>query len=188
MTSASFPQRKGPSGPRTTTGGLVQSGYDQVLETVDLPSAGSIVPRNVAGDPLQVALPGVTPGNVLEVEYRVGLVGNDEGTTAFRLEVVVSFDGSTSYPTSFFFVNDTQSGVVNVGAGIYLMSQIAAVVVPPGATTATVQLSYVAGNDGGTIAGLDRLGTQGSSGTLKAAEYTASVVTQPGPSTLVAAP
>ena len=183
--------RRGPSGPLANATGLIQCGYDQPIKSQLLPTSSfnHAVPRDAALNPLQVQLPNVTPGNVLEVDFS-GMFGNQGNASSdLAFIVAVSFDGSTSYPTNFFGVNNSQSGDFVAPAGAGHARCFAAITIPDGATTATVQVIYNDFATGGFfIFGTDTaLSSQTPSVTLKASEIAAVSVPQPGPSTLIPA-
>lgn len=176
------------------TSGIVQMGFDQPIKNVGLGSAPlvPVVPRDLDGNPLQVILPNVTPGNFLEIEYRFLLPNFGEGDLSVVFRPVVSFDGvePAVFPTNFFYANNGNSGGESVLASdtILVCTQIVLVEIPPGAVTAIVQVFYEASDSGLQINGTDLSGSDQSSGTLKATEIDAAIVAQAGPSTLIAAP
>lgn len=186
--------RRGPSGPLMppiASGGIVQVGYDQPIKTVQFDTVSdSVVPRDLSGTPLQVVLPGVTPGNFLEVEYRFVFLFSGVGGSFAELffRPVVSFDGSAVFPVNFFYMNNGEGGTTIENDGsLRTVTQIVAVEIPVGATAATVQVFCNCSDLGVHMGGVDGSNPEGSSGTLKATEITADVVSQAGPSTLVAA-
>jgi hypothetical protein len=173
------------------TSGIVQVGYDQPIKTVEFDTVSdSVVPRDLSGAPLQVVLPAVTPGNFLEVEYRFTFVFAGVGGSFAQLffRPAVSFDGTTVFPVNFFFMNNGEGGTTIENDGsLRTVTQIVAVEIPVGATAATVQVFCDCSDLGIHMGGTDGANPEGSSGTLKATEISASIVSQPGPSTLVAA-
>jgi hypothetical protein len=170
----------------------VQVGYDQPTETVTLPPVGptTVVPRNVALEPLQVQLPDVTPGNFLEVDFRVTFQNTDEAATIAGVTAVVSFNGSTTLAAAsgWFGINNCQVFFDDIPAGDTMSRDaLACVEIPAGATTATVQLLFATDNTGLQVFGIDEALAPGTPGcTLKATEINADVVSQPGPSVLQA--
>ncbi len=139
--------------------------------------------------PLRVQLPGVTPGNILLVDAS-GSVNAipDAGLTGIKMLPVVSFDGTTTYAPGSGF-----DWIVNAAARVLVFALpgggqqatnfrcYAAVTIPGGATTATVQLAYTA-NSGFSVVGQN--GNFDPSITLSATELLAAAVPQPGPFTL----
>jgi len=132
--------------------GIVQYGFDEVIELVQLPSTqaaiGVELPRNGAADPLRVVLPGVRPGNYLRVMWTAvgqftpgapGLSGD------FGVYPIVTFDGSTAFPGTFSFIDNTQGTLqykAETGSKIRAAARHGLVAIPAGATTATVELLY----------------------------------------------
>lgn len=189
--------RRGPSGPRANTpdgGGIIQVGYDQPIKTVTIGSSPPVpvVPRDADGNPLQVILPGVTPGNFLEVDYRILLVLIGESDVAATFRAIVSFDGVTPavFPTNFFYLNNANTGGEGLAAvdTPLVVTSLCLVEIPDGAVDAIVQIFYQASDSGLQITGTDLSGSDTSSCTLKVTEISADIVAQAGPSTLIAAP
>jgi hypothetical protein len=183
--------RRGPSGPLADiVAGLIQCGYDQPIKTQTLQAVVGpflTVPRDADLNPLQVQLPNVTPGNILEVDFSGNLVNGGDGSSNIAFIAVVSFDGSTVFPTNFFGINNSQIGDFVDAGGVAKFRSLTAVVIPDGATTATVQIIYNdAGFGGFGISGTDAGLATGFPGfTLKASEISAASVPQPGPSNLI---
>jgi len=181
--------RRGPSGPLAPKLGLIQCGYDQPIKTQVLPTAGptTTIPRDVALAPLQVQLPGVVPGNVLEVDFNLNLPNGGDDPVQVAVFGVVSFDGTTvlAPASSFFFIDNSQTGNTVDPGRVGNLRSLTAVIIPASATIATVQLFYITDTDGLSVAGTDApfVGFPGS--TLKASEIAALSVPQPGPSTLI---
>lgn len=185
-------QRRGPSGPLADPErGIVQVGYDQPIETLIIPPGVGKYPRDLAGNPLKVVLPDVTPGNVLEVDWSSTLINlldvSYVTSGLFYALAFVTFDGSE--PT---IPSATTFGVVNSYAGsefnnpdvstsdVQSMRGLAAIRIPAGATIATVELFYVSDLDvevTGTIQGTP----PSSAGSLKVTELATQIVSQLGP-------
>jgi len=195
-------QRRGPSGPAAQApASMVQEGYDEAegLDYIVAASPGAIVPRNVAGDPLQVVLDGVTPGNVLEVDYRatIARVGADYLTNFDLIWVpVVTFDGSLPIVPSpaTFYVDNTSGGGNQTSLTTpfeqkFTLTALGNCPIPDGATKATVELFYIGSSfvlSGLNIVPDESGATLGLGATLKVTEYVGDVVTQPGPGKLTA--
>lgn len=178
----------------TARSGIIQVGYDQPDTELVIPPtgfSGALFPRDVNGTPLRVVLPGVKPGRFLEVDYRLNLLGSGGGDYAneilFAASAIVTFDGSTAFPGTFQFINNSQSSSTfgNSTAPdeeFESMSALAVVQIPAGATIATVELLYLSTGfvavDGATK------NASGLSATLKATELSANIVSQPGPGNL----
>lgn len=182
---------------RSAQTGVVQMGYDQAIaQFTILPTTSAFFPRDGVGNPLRVILPGVRPGNTLEIDFRACLekaeayyyIINEVRTVAF-----VTFNGVAPVLTpsaTVFAVQDSTSGHkesdVTPDSGdqpIFNMTALAAVVIPAGATIATVQIVLA------TAAGIivDGSATQGDSrfATLKCSELSSLLMSQPGPGALV---
>jgi hypothetical protein len=182
--------RRGPSGPLADHLGLIQVGYDQPVDLMDIPPASfAKFPRNLAGDPVKVILPNVIPGNALEVDWRANLVSQEGGayavTFGFAMVALVSFDGSepTSPSLTSFFIVDSWgiSAFDNTNAeDSQSISGLAAVLIPDGAVTATVELLYISTGD--VI-----VATEEASLTLKVSEIGIESVSQIGPGSLAPA-
>lgn len=186
--------RRGPSGPLATPSAIVQVGFDEVvydspLDTVAA-SVGAMFPRDVALAPLRVVLDGVTPGNVLEIDFRATIARlAQDYQTDFALDTVavVTFDGSTpvvpSAATSY--VENTSAGANQLAlagafAQKFTLSGLGNAIIPALATKATVQIFYIGSSFSvGDI--VSRLAA-----TLKVTEYTEAVVVQDGPGTIIA--
>lgn len=186
--------RRGPSGPLAAQYPIVNEGYDQVVVDGEssltvAASLGAMFPRNAALDPLKVELDGVTPGNVLEVDYRMTIARlSADYQTQFDFDTVavVTFDGSapavpsaaTSYiDNSAAAANDPSPGFP--WAQKFTLTSLSNVTIPAGATKATVQLFYK-----GSSADVGLLSSS-LAATLKVTEFLGDVVTQKGPGALV---
>ncbi len=181
-------QRRGPSGP-LGAGGIIQIGMDEMVGEFELPDDEAFVPRNEAGDPLRVVLENVTPGNFLEVDWRMNFKNISyyyQDPFEVQFAVVVTFDGSNpdidtpSPETLLLFNSGATSAFPPTGEGFDFTvdaNTVAMAEIPEGATTATVQLVYL----GGPFA-LETEDEEGepseNSGTLKATEISASAVAQ----------
>jgi len=184
--------RRGPSGPLANATGLIQVGYDQPIKSQPLAASNGFVtpvPRSATPTPLQVQLPNVTPGNSLEIDFSGEMLNQGEGGEPISFIAVVSFDGNTVFApaSSFFAVNNSQSGGNAQNGNLVEVRCFASVVIPDGATIATVQILY---DDLGagvySIFGTDTALAPGTpSITLKASEIAAASVSQPGPSSLI---
>lgn len=184
--------RRGPSGPLADTTGLIQCGYDQPTKSQPLaPSSGFVtpIPRDATPLPLQVQLPNVVPGNSLEIDCSGAVQNIGEGGEPIAFIAVVSFDGNTVFApaSSFFGVNNSQSGGSAQNGELVEFRCFAAVVIPDGATIATVQILYDDEANGAyAIFGTDTALSPGTpSITLKVSEISAASVSQPGPSNLI---
>jgi hypothetical protein len=168
----------------------VQCGYDQALVTQGLAPAAAFlntVPRDSDGFKLQVLLPGVVPGNVLEVDYSLYILNQNLGGEPIFFATVVSFVDSPVFPADYAIVSSATAGMSPPAVGSpYLYRSLSAVVIPPGAVNATVRVAY---NDAALGAFLV-YGADGviTASTLKASELSAGVVSQPGESTLIPYP
>jgi len=92
--------RLGPSGPVLGSDLLVRLGYDAVVESLTIPSFSlaplTVIPRNLAADPLEVAFPDFAAGDILEVDCRFS--GQTVETSAvLNAVVLVSLDGGTKF-------------------------------------------------------------------------------------------
>jgi hypothetical protein len=185
-------QRRGPSGPLAAKLlGIIQRGYDQTEKSQPLGTTSTFlatIPKNAALDPLQVVLPGVVPGNVLEVDLSVYIRNQNAGVELFSVAAAVSFVDAPVFPADFALIN---SSVANVFAAINtatIYRSLTAVAIPPGATKATVRVAY----DDGTIGNFFVDGSDGfpsvSGSTLTASEIAQDTITQPIPFTLVPYP
>jgi len=182
----------------TGQGALVQAGFDMVVSSVvqdaTVSDWDSIIRRDNT-DPLQVQLFGVTPGNILVLDASGLTLGFEEGPKAPQdLMPVVSFNGNATYaPGNGFFwtvnsLQESNSVLAIVEGSFYLRNGFRCyvpVVVPGGATTATVQLAYTSGA-AFAVGGQNGFASKAPSITLSAMELLASAVTQPGPTVLVA--
>jgi len=182
------PGAAGGAGPRV--------GWDQPPATILVAAnlVGSIpFPRDVELEPLEVFFAAVTEGNQLEVTWQMTL-GNitDAGDCEFTAIAAVTF-GDNVFPADWFIIANSQGGTRIAPAVGPLQSDVqyntmggfASVTIPEGATLARVWLLYHATRD--VIAGGVNLGgfVPGASCTLRAIEYPAASVPQPGPGTLV---
>jgi len=186
--------RRGPSGPLAAKGGLglIQVGYDQSVTSQTLPAAVTpfsvTVPRNATPDPLQVVLPDVTPGNVLEIDFDLNLLNGGEGAAAFNAMAVVSFKDAPVFPGDFFAINNSQASLQPLAGQEAIWRSLSAVVIPVDAKKATVRVAYDDNDTGGfQIGGTDAF-PQSPGSTLKASEIDSLSVPQPGPSALVPVP
>lgn len=185
--------RRGPSGPLAAKpAGLIQCGYDQPEKSQPLPTSSptSVIPRDALLAPLQVQLPDVVPGNILETDFSLQLLNSDD-TNPITINVVplVSFDGSVvvAPAAGWFGMNNGMAFTTIPPLTYWLMRGLIAVTIPDGATIATVQLLYSTSADGLIISGTDSSLFPGFPGsTLKVSEIAEASVPQPGPSTLLA--
>jgi hypothetical protein len=163
-------------------GALVQLGFDQ-SEKAQLLSVEGVIPRSDAPPaPLQVQLPNVTPGNILEVDFNIGFAMLAPVT--LTLFPVVSFDGSVVVGPGWFVINNGME-VGKIGPGeVSSVRGLVPVVIPEGATTATVQLFYLTDEETVLIGGFDSLGFIPGC-VLRVSEYAASAVSQSGAAPLV---
>lgn len=93
--------RLSPSGPKLPGDNLlIRAGYDAVVESLTLPSSTlaplSVIPRNVAADPLEVKFPDFAAGNILEVDCRISGIPEDLDGVINGM-VLVSLDGGTKF-------------------------------------------------------------------------------------------
>lgn len=106
--------RLGPSGPVLDGDLLVRLGYDAVVESLTIPSFSlaplTIIPRNLAADPLEVVFPDFAAGDILEIDCRFS---GQTVETAGLLNAValVSLDGGTK-----FYVAAPSSGPQDIAA------------------------------------------------------------------------
>jgi len=182
-----------PESPRGGGVGCLRVGYDQPIEGLELPTTGlalALFPRDTAlptANPLRVTIPGVTPGNTLEVDMRFNIFNvlpdpYDEDFV-FLAIAIVTFDGSTAFPGIFQMVMNSIA-LVSIGNLLddngHSLSSLAAVEIPAGATTAVVEVVYFA---------TQNIGVPSKDGpasvTLKASEICASATAQLGPGELV---
>lgn len=175
--------RIGPPGP--AGGSFIQTGFDAPLDTVAYGvTAGfsAVLARNLALNPLQVQLPNVTPGNILVVDFS-GIAGHVTETidAPNSFLPVVSFNGVTAYAPGvgfFHIINAVGLGFRANGSGGIMQGTIrcyGAVIIPPGATTATVQVAFTSASNF-LIPGQDF--PDSASAALSATELLASAVTQ----------
>jgi hypothetical protein len=79
---------------------LVRLGYDSIVESLTIPagvlSPLTVIPRNLAADPLQVIFPDFAPGDILEVDCRFS-GQTEEVSGVLNGIVVVSLDGGTKF-------------------------------------------------------------------------------------------
>jgi len=172
--------------------GLLQVGYDQPIEGLELPPAvGALFPRDVAGNPLRVTIPGVTPGNTLEVDMRFNIGAfqgaYDDPDFFFAALAVATFDGSTVFPGVFQAIVDSAASEAAAAQeeSVHSLSSLAAVAIPAGATTAVVQVIYVASQQI-HVAGANKKDIADGffSATLKVSEICKSATAQLGPGVL----
>jgi len=178
---------------------LVQMGFDMptvsITQDPSVTAFDSVIERDVPGAPLQVVLPGVTPGNILVVDASGLTSGFPEGDKALqRMLPVVSFNGATNYaPGNGFFwienaLQESNNAISLVEGDFYVRNGFrcyAAVEIPNGATAATVQLAYTS-TVGFFVGGTASFGSNLPAITLAASELLAAAVPQVGPATLVA--
>lgn len=192
-----LPQRTGNYGPQKDPrdfGAIRQVGIDQPIKTQTIPANGvipstSTIPRDAALNPLRVVLPGVKPGNFLEVDLNLGVMLQGDGNLntggSVSIQAVVSFDGSTVLPGTFAFINNSSSFVESDDNETTTARALAMVPIPDGATDATVEVTYFSEFDI-TIVGTDAAAFEPEGGaTLKVTEYNAAFVSQAGPGSLV---
>lgn len=195
------PGRLSPSGPiLPNESALIQDGYDQAVDTMTVPpSTGALFPRTLDGKPVRVELPGVTPGNILEVDLRLNLQQAEDQSYAtefgFQAIALVTFDGSEpAFPSAAtFFVMDSWTSADFLTPGVIKhvesMSSLAAVEIPLGAKTAIVEVLYFTDGDvivGGTTSPILPFPQEGAglSASLKVSEYNGKAVSQLGPGVL----
>jgi len=100
FTSVYPTHRLSPSGPTLGRDLLVRAGYDAIVESMTLPTTSvaplSVIPRNLAADPLEVKFPSFDAGDILEVDCRIsGLQEDVDGVV--NAIVLVSLDGGTKF-------------------------------------------------------------------------------------------
>lgn len=175
---------------------IVQIGYDQPIEEMLIPPGiFAKFPRDVPGHPLRVEFPSVTPGNVLEVDWRMNLAASTEDQYylidfSWNGVAIVTFDGTEPVfgNPNTFFVSDSWGGSdFDTGPGTDLfpfdqesITGLAAVPIPKGATGAVVEIVYIC--EGFVVvagANITKKGLQAA--TLKVTEINRAVVTQVGP-------
>jgi hypothetical protein len=209
MVSIDVPDRTGNYGPEAAPAGgescMIQTGFDQPPATLLVPEqiiGGSApFPRtDPATTPLAVFFPSVTRGNVVEV-FWAGTIGNPGGDgnvteAQFVGVVAVSFADTPTFPDDFFLVANSQAGTripppvgpLQSDSTFFSMSTCAAFTIPDGdgdTVPCTVWLLYTA-SQAVVAGGVNRAGfIPGTSVVLKATEYRAECVTQPGPFELV---
>lgn len=196
--------RRGPSGPLAASAAreIVQIGYDQSDDNMLVPpSAAAFFPRTSDGAPLKVVLTDVTPGNVLEVDWRLNLeAAIDVAYPAnfnFQAIAVVTFDGSApAIPsaTTFYISNswgtsrfeNTIDEKEDIGDR-QSISSLALITIPVGATIATVELLYMS-EEGAVLVGAAEAAdfdNDGIGSLLKVWELAPELVSQHGPGNLV---
>jgi hypothetical protein len=94
--------RLSPSGPTLSRDLLVRQGYDAIVEDLVLPPTSlvplTVIPRNLAADPLEVAFPDFNAGDILEVDCRISGIPDDQvPEAAINALVLVSLDGGTKF-------------------------------------------------------------------------------------------
>lgn len=169
---------------------IVQVGYDETVEVSELLAGGALYPRNAANDPLRVVLPGVVPGNVLEVDWKA-TISNAEADLALPevvVRAVISWDGTTAFPGTFQFLINCANNVfvprvADTLPGVLEISARSAITIPVGATTATVELFYDQDAEGLLTGGTEL--DPGAHSSLRVTELLAAAVAQVGPATLV---
>lgn len=185
-----YPQRGG-------RGGIVQCGYDQVVgieDEVFVPPATAFFPRDLSGAPLRVTLPNVSPGNFLEVDFRSCMEKDSayySDQAEFTSVAVVRFDGAPPDPPpspDTFAIVDGSTGHRDIAETeaadpqpVFNVTNLSGVVIPPGATTAIVQILFEATS--GFI--IEPSPEEGTFATLKVCEMAAGAIYQPGPGTLI---
>jgi hypothetical protein len=175
-----YPERAPAASPS-----LIQVGYDQPIEDMIVPAtAFAFFPRSV-GAPLRKVLPGVVPGNVLEVEWHLNLRASvDYYVFLFKIAAVaaVTFDGTNpTIPsaTTFLIINSWGNMTLHPSApdqDAQSASGMAAVEIPGGATIATVQLLYVSPGAFEVNNGTIYVDEAGLAAVLKVSEISSDVV------------
>jgi hypothetical protein len=131
------------------------------------------------GGAFAVSLDNVTPGNVVEIDYNLSwiVIPGDAGTYRWSMQAVavISFSANAipPFPASYVKIDQSRSyagdevTVVTPGtASATVLSGKGAVVVPPGATKATVALIYTEADDAPS-------GNVYSAGQIRLTEYAA---------------
>jgi hypothetical protein len=140
-----IPQRTGNYGPIVRIeGAIFRIGYDQTVEDLVAPAAlfDTFLPRNVAGDPVEVTFDVWADGDILEVEWDASPF-SDVGTpsTLFEAIAVVSLDGGTTFDALL----NSQSGANDFvgGDAVPAVGSTSAIAIP-GTTPPIVRLVYAA--------------------------------------------
>jgi len=180
-------------------GALIQCGYDQVTgeEAVAIPPVSGFFPRDNSGDPLRVTLADVVPDNFLEVDFRacmekLGEYYEDQAN--FSCGAFVRFDGDPpdfSGDGNTFIIVDSSTGHVDISPSVdpatgglqpvFNVTNLSGVIIPYFAVAAIVQIAFGA-NVGFEV---DPDFDVATFATLKACEFAAGAIYQPGPGLLV---
>lgn len=193
-----YPSRRGGGG-----GAIIQCGYDQVVSEEDFlipPEEEAVFPRDITGDPLQVTLPNVVPGNFLEVDFRACMEKSQDYYAEqweYASVAIVSFDGNPPEPGNAFAIQDSSTGHTDFadsappGSGgdqpIINVTALAGFVIPDEAVlgfppvAAIVHILFES-NAGFFVSGDWEDATFA---TLKVCEMAAASIYQPGPGTLI---
>jgi hypothetical protein len=180
-TRETYPER----GP--INGGVLKVGYDQPIETQMLSSSGlAQLPRDLALNPLQVQLSGISPGNVLEVDCTASFTAQE---TDRQINTFVAVSFSLAPPplgAGWFAINMSRTTRVIPGsiASAPQLRNFAGVLIPDGVSDVSVRVVYATEESDLTLFGIDTV--EGPLTTLKASEVSKRVVQQVGPSVLIA--
>lgn len=123
--------RRGPSGPRAThAGAILRTGYDapEPTDVIETTTTSGFLPRNAAGDPLEVAFPDFQLGNTLDVEYYLSGSFAVETPADFSVTPQVSVDGGATF---YFLFPGNAQGHAEVSGQIDLCAQGAVKIVDP---------------------------------------------------------
>lgn len=142
--------------PGAGGGGGPLWGFDQTVEQISLGATGGsfVLLGRSEFVPLQIVLTGVTPGDVLVVDWAISFTGTNE--LNFYACPCVSFEDTPSFPDDYNYISDAagsqtitasfdQRGSCSGGAGL---------VIPGGTSKVTIRMMHRC--DGlGTIGGVD---------------------------------
>lgn len=202
---SAFPHvRMAPSGPvLPRVPEIIQMGYDQPIEALQVSPPGGVLgffPRDSLGNPMKIVLPEVTPGNMLEVDWRLSVEADSdeyypEASPFLTGVAIVTFDGTDPSVTGTFFILNNSSASIGLDDSsgdeldaIWSVGTICAVPIPDGATIATVELGYFSTVDVVVIGAGEKKEPFFLSAVIKATELNRAIVQQPGPGNLVAFP
>jgi hypothetical protein len=173
-------QGGGGYGPQTRVEGIVAVSFDSVVEDMVVPgSDAGLLPRNLAGDPIQVSFAHWN-GDVLEVEYDASpQPDEEESATGVVVIPQVSVDGGANFDS---ILPGQSSCELGKRCGACLRGSVAIHI--PGSTPPIVRLAYVA--DGNFALGGAGSALAAGSAHLKATRLTFSTIDQ-GPTGQLAA-
>jgi hypothetical protein len=191
--------RRGPSGPLQgdpPAAAIIQAGYDQAEKTQVINDVEGFIPRVGAPDldPLQVVLEDITPENFIEFDWSMSAAA-DATNNFVAAGAVVYFgaDPPPAYPDPAWFIVVSGKDLKPISSDdtapdVATLRAFAAFKIPDGVTRVTVRLRFLQNEDNGfIIIGTDTIEDLFPAvPTLKVYELNGAIVTQPGPTTLIA--